>query len=305
VIALARQIGAEVAALAVAPLVMGLCGRTKAFLTGRRGAPVLQPYRDLAKLLRKGAVISRTTTPVFSLGTVAYVVTALGATVLVPFDGRRALVGFTGDVVLFMGLLAAGRYALVLAALDTGSSFEGMGASREVLIGGLVEPGLMVCLMVPMLATGQLSLGGAFGADLAAAWSRDAPALVISGVCLFALLLAEAGRVPVDDPATHLELTMIHEVMVLDHGGPDLGLIQYAGAVRLTTMAVLVLDVLAPHGAMTSPGALLALLAGLTVVAVAVGAVESVMGRLRLTRVPQVLVATAMLATIALILALH
>jgi formate hydrogenlyase subunit 4 len=143
------------------------------------------------------------------------------------------------------------------------------------------------------------------GRDLAGVWTREAPALIMSGVCVFVLLLAECGRVPVDDPATHLELTMIHEVMVLDHGGPDLALIQYAGAVKFTVLATLLLGVVVPRGAMAPGVALAALAGGLILVAGLVGAVESIMGRLRLNRVPQLLIATAMLATVAVILVLH
>jgi len=299
------RIATALLVLALAPLVGGLATRTRSFLTGRRGAPMLQPYADLAKLLRKGAVYSTATTAVFRLGPLGYLVTTLAAALLVPFDARGSLVGFGGDIVLFAGLLAAGRFILVLAALDTGSSFEGMGSSREVTVASFAEPTLFLCLMVPMLATGQLSLGRMFGAELTEAWSRVAPALAMAGVGLFVLLLAEAGRVPIDDPATHLELTMIHEVMVLDHGGPDLGLIQYAGSLKLAMLGTLVVGVFVPRAALSPAGSMLLLVAGLAAVAVAVGTVESVMARLRLSRVPQLLVATAALAAVALILVLR
>jgi formate hydrogenlyase subunit 4 len=299
------RLGATLLALGLAPAVLGLATRIRSFLTGRRGTPVLQGYADLAKLARKGAVFSAVATPAFQWSAVVYLVTTLGAAALVPFDGRGAVTGFPGDLLLFAGLLAAGRYALVSAAMDTGSSFEGMGASRDVTLASLVEVALFLCLMVPMLASGQLALGGMLGRDLAGVWTREAPALIMSGVCVFVLLLAECGRVPVDDPATHLELTMIHEVMVLDHGGPDLALIQYAGAVKFTVLATLLLGVVVPRGAMAPGVALAALAGGLILVAGLVGAVESIMGRLRLNRVPQLLIATAMLATVAVILVLH
>lgn len=302
---LVLRIGETLLALGAAPAVLGLATRTRALLTGRRGTPVLQGYADLAKLMRKGAVFSSAATPAFQLGALIYLVTTLLAAGLVPFGGHGAVTGFPGDLLLFAGLLAAGRYALVVAALDTGSSFEGMGASRDVMLASLVEPALFLCLMVPMLASGQLSLAGMLGSDLARVWTREAPALVMAGLCLLVLLIAESGRVPVDDPATHLELTMIHEVMVLDHGGIDLGLIQYAGAVKFTMVATLLLGVVVPRGAMAPLAALAAGAAGLVLVAFAVGVVESVTGRLRLNRVPQLLVTTAMLATVAVILVLH
>jgi formate hydrogenlyase subunit 4 len=299
------RLGETLLVLGAAPAVLGLASRTRALLTGRRGTPVLQGYADLAKLMRKGAVFSEATTPAFQLSALIYVVTTLVAAALVPFDGHGALMGFEGDLLLFAGLLSAGRYALVVAAMDTGSSFEGMGASRHVMLASLIEPALFLCLMVPMRASGQLSLEGMLGSELARVWTNEAPALVMSGVCLFVLLIAEAGRVPVDDTATHLELTMIHEVMVLDHGGVDLGLIQYASAAKFTMVATLLLGVMVPRGAMAAGAALAAGAGGLALVAVAVGVVEAVTGRLRLNRVPQLLVATAMLATVAVILVLH
>jgi formate hydrogenlyase subunit 4 len=199
-------------------------------------------------------------------------------------------------------LLALGRFVLVLAAMDTGSSFEGMGASREVAVASLVEPGLFLCFAALAVATGSFSLTGMLGEPLARVWVNAAPALVLVGASLFVLTLAENGRVPVDDPATHLELTMIHEVMVLDHGGPDLALVLYAGSVKLALFGAMLVAVLVPRAGLPPAGSVLVLAVGLGVVAVAVGVVESVMARLRLTRVPQFLVAAAALATFALML---
>jgi len=286
----------------VAPAMQGIAGKTKSLLTGRRGPPVLQPYADLRKLLRKRAVYSRTTTWVFRAGPVVMLVTLVVAALLVPLDGRAAPVRFSGDLVAFAGLLALGRFALVLAGLDTGSSFEGLGASREVTIATFAEPTLFLCFIALVLATGDLSLSGMLGTPLAAAWPRAGASLSLVGISLFVLLLAENSRVPVDDPATHLELTMIHVVMVLDHGGPDLALILYGGALKLALFGVLVVSVFVPRAGFAGPAALALLFAGLGVVAVGVGVVESVMARLRLARVPQLLVGAAALALFATIL---
>jgi formate hydrogenlyase subunit 4 len=290
--------------LALAPLLPGLAVRTKSLIAGRRGPPVLQLYADLAKLLRKGAVYSFTTGPVFHLAPALFAGTTLAAATLLPLDGRAAPLAFAGDVVAFGGLLALGRFVLVLAALDTGSSFEGMGASREVAFASLVEPGLFLCFAALAVATGSFSLTGMLGEPLARVWMSAAPALVLVGGSLFVLTLAENGRVPVDDPATHLELTMIHEVMVLDHSGPDLALILYAGSVKLALFGALLLAVLMPRAGLPPAGSALVLVVGLGLVAVAVGVVESAMARLRLTRVPQFLVAAAALSTFALVLLL-
>ncbi|MBX6363508.1 MAG: NADH-quinone oxidoreductase subunit H [Gemmatimonadetes bacterium] len=298
-------LAALAAVLLTAPLLPGIVVRTKSFLTGRRGAPVLQLYYDLWKLFRKGTVYSTTTTWVFRAAPVVVLATLLTAALFLPLDGRAAPVHFAGDLLAFAGLLALGRFALVLGGLDTGSSFEGMGASREVTFASFAEPALFLCFIALVLATGDLSLSDMLGAPLAAVWPRAAAALTLVGASLFVLLLAENSRVPVDDPATHLELTMIHEVIVLDHGGPDLALIQLGGALKLAIFGALVVGVLVPRAGLGVAAAIAALLVGLGVVAVLVGVVESVMARLRLTRVPQLLVGAAALALFAVILLLR
>ncbi len=291
--------------LVLAPLLSGVAVKTKSLLSGRRGPPVGQLYRDLAKLARKGAVYSTTTTWVFRAGPVVSVASLIAAAALVPLDGRAALVHFAGDLVAFAGLLALGRFAMVLAGLDTGSSFEGMGASREVTFASFAEPALFLCFVTLVLATGGLSLTEMFGPSLAAAWPRSAAPLVLVALALFVLLLAENSRVPVDDPATHLELTMIHEVIVLDHSGPDLALVLFGSALKLALFAALVAGVAVPRAARPFPAALALLAVALLAVAVAVGVVESVMARLRLTRVPQLIVGAGALALFGIILLLR
>ena len=290
--------------LLLAPLLPGVATRTRAFLTGRRGAPVLQLYFDLAKLWRKGTVYSTSTTWIFRLAPVVVTVTAILAACLLPLDGRQSLVSFSGDLIAFASLLALGRFCLVLAGLDTGSSFEGMGASREVTFASFAEPALFLCLVALVRATGSLSLAGMLGEPLAAAWPAAAPSLLMVGASLFAVLLAENSRVPVDDPATHLELTMIHEVIVLDHSGPDLALILYGSALKLALFGALLVGVLLPRANLPAAASLAVLAGGLFAVAVLVGVVESVMARLRLDRVPQFLVAASALAFLAVVLLL-
>ncbi|MGE5144906.1 MAG: respiratory chain complex I subunit 1 family protein [Acidobacteriota bacterium] len=300
----ASSIAGVVVLLGLAPALPGVAAKTKAVLTGRRGAPLLQLYWDLFRLLRKGAVYSTTTTWIFRLAPAAGLVTPLLALALLPLDGRRALYGFTGDFVGFAALLALGRFTLVLAALDTGSSFEGMGASRDAGFASLVEPALFISFVVLALATGQLSLEGMLGGAQALSWGPAAPALAMAAVSLFFVLLTEASRLPVDDPATHLELTMIHEVTVLDYSGPDLALLLYGAALRMTLFAALPVGVLVSRARLPGPAVLGALVAGLLAVAVAVGVVESSMARLRLSRVPQFLVAASVLASLGAILQL-
>jgi formate hydrogenlyase subunit 4 len=232
-------------------------------------------------------------------------VSIVAAGIILPVDGREALAHFPGDLIAFAGLLALGRFALVLASLDTGSSFEGMGASREVFIASFAEPVLFLCLVALVLATGELSLSAMLSAPLSAAWGSAAAPLALVGISMFVLLLAENARVPVDDPATHLELTMIHEVMALDHGGPDLALIHASSALKLGLFAALVVGIVVPRAGMGLAASGITLLAGVALVAVAVGVVESVMARLRLARVPQLLVGAGALALFAIILLLR
>ena len=298
--------GSAIASLALvaamAPLLPALAARTVAYLTGRRGAPLLQPYRDLGKLLRKGAAYSDTTTWVFRLAPSGVLAALLVAACLLPLDGRAGLAGFAGDMVVFAGLMAFARLLLVLAGLDTGSSFEGMGASRELGFSSFTEPALFLCLAALALATGERSLGGMWGAALGPGWARAPASLAMVSVSLFIVLLAEASRGPVDDPATHLELTMIHEVTILDHSGPDLGLLLYASALKFALFGALVAGVLLPRAAWPAPWAVAVLVPALAAVAILVGAIESVMARLRLAQVPQLLAGAAALATLGVIL---
>lgn len=291
--------------MVLAPAVPGIANRTKSALTGRRGAPVLQLYADLAKLWRKGVVYSETTTMIFRLAPVILVAATILAGSLLPLDGHASLLAFPGDLVAFAGLFGLGRFVLVLAAMDTGSSFEGMGASREVTFASFAEPALFLCFTVLVVATGQAQLGDMLGGGLSVAWPSAGPSLVLAATSLFIVTLAETCRSPVDDPLTHLELTMIHEVMVLDSSGPDLALILYGGALKLALFGSMVVAILAPRAQLRAPLASAVLVFGLVLFAVAVGVVESVMARLRMNRVPQLLVAASALAAFALILLLH
>ena len=291
------------ALLALPPLLLGIVNRTKAVFAGRVGPPLVQPYLDLAKLLRKGAVYSRTTTWVFRAGPVIGLAAVAAAGLLLAMGGAPAALSFGGDFVLFAYLLGLARFFTALAALDTGSPFEGMGAAREVTFASLAEPALFLCLLVLARATGTISLSGMLGPALPAAWGSAGPALLLAAIALFVIALAENARIPVDDPNTHLELTMIHEVMVLDHGGPDLAFILYGASLKLFLFgAILSRLVFRGGGALAAEGLFFL---GVLVFAVGVGVVESVMARLRMVRVPQLLVGASVLAVFALVLLLR
>jgi formate hydrogenlyase subunit 4 len=291
--------------LVVPPLLLGIVSRTKSLFAGRVGPPLLQPYFDLAKLLRKGAVYSRTTGWVFRAGPVVGLAAILAAGLLLPLGAPAATLAFAGDFALLAYLLGLARFATILAALDTGSSFEGMGAAREATFSALAEPALFLGLLSLVRSTGGLDLTHLLGDGLALAWKTDGPALILVAAAFFAVALAENARIPVDDPATHLELTMIHEVMVLDHSGPDLALIQYGAALKLWLFGALVVNLVLGAGFADPAVGFAAFLAGQAAFAVAIGLVESTMARLRLVRVPQLLIGASAFSAFALVLLLR
>jgi len=288
--------------LAFAPLLPGVINKTKALVAGRRGPPAFQVYYDLAKLLGKGFVASRTTTWVFLAGPVLSVVAPLFAVFLLPLAGRPAWLSFEGDMILFVGVFALARFFVATAAMDTGSPFEGMGAAREVTFSALAEPALLFGMLALTRLSGSLSLSGMLDIRAASAWQKASASVVLILASWFIVLLAENARVPFDDPNTHLELTMIHEAMVLDHAGPAFGFILYGAALKLTVFAALLVTLVIP----LRPGGgvldLALFVGGLAGVGVVVGLVEWSMARLRLVRVPQLLVTATLLAGFAVVL---
>jgi formate hydrogenlyase subunit 4 len=292
-----------VLALVFAPLLRGVINRTKAFFGGRRGQPLLQTYYDVAKLLRKGAVYSRTTSWVFRAGPVVGLAAVLGALAIVPLGGAPAALSFRGDLVLLVYWLGLMRFFTVLAALDTGSAFEGMGASREVQFSALAEPALLLGLAALVKTTGELSLTGVYATLSPATLWAAGPGMFLVAAALGVVYLAENARIPIDDPNTHLELTMIHEVMVLDHSGPDFALITYAASLKLWVLGALVVGVALPVRTGYVAADLGIALAGMAGLAIVTGVIESTMARLRLLRVPHLLAGAIVLAALALVLA--
>lgn len=288
--------------LVLAPLLLGVINRTKAVFGGRQGPPLLQPYFNLWKLLRKGAVYSSTTTWVFRAGPIAGLAAAVAALALMPFGGVPALLNFPGDMVLFAYLLGAARFCTMAAALDTGSSFEGMGASREAWFATLAEPALLLGLAALTRQTGELSLSTVLPLVDLALWAKAGLVLTLASATLLVVLLAENSRIPVDDPNTHLELTMIHEVMVLDHCGPDLAFIEYGAALKMWLLGSLFVGLAVPVRTADPWIDVPAALAGMLGLAVLIGVIESTMARLRLPMVPQLLVGAGAFSALALML---
>ncbi|RJP73091.1 MAG: hydrogenase [Ignavibacteriales bacterium] len=277
-----------IALLIVSPLFfIGLINKVKAIWAGRKGASLLQPYYDFGKLLKKGEVISKTTSFAFRLSPSINVAAVLFVLLMIPIPGLGSVLHFEGDFILFAYSLALSKFFTVIAALDTGSAFEGMGASREVTFTTIVETAFFVVLGSLALLTNQFSFESIFAAiNLSLVYTPLIKILLV--VSLFIMLLAEGSRVPVDDPNTHLELTMIHEVMILDNSGPDLAFIQYAAALKMTIISVLIANLLLPPE-LILPAALSLFVVILLVVFIAVGLVESLIARSRISHVPQFL----------------
>ncbi len=291
--------------LAAAPLLKTLIKMMKARLQNRQGPPLLQGYRDLAKLLRKEAVRSETASWVFVAGPRVYFAAVLAATSLVPVLMSRAPLEIAGGILLLVGTLALGRFALATAALDTGSAFGGMGSSRDMTIAALAEPALMLGLFTSALAAGTMNLGALARNSLLHGVSFH-PSDVLAFAGLFIIVIAETGRVPVDNPATHLELTMIHEAMLLEYSGPDLALVEWASAVKELLYLTLLVDLFMPWG-MASYAAPMSILIALVawafkvfVLAIAVTITETMNAKLRLFRVPELVSISLGLAFLAL-----
>lgn len=287
------------AGLILAPFLLGVINRTKAVFAGRHGAPLLQAYYDLGKLLGKGAVYSRATTWVFRAAPAIGLASVVAALMLVPVSGVSAPLSFDGDLILFAYCLGLMRFFTVAAALDTGSAFEGMGASREAQFSALAEPALIMGLAALSRATGFMSLTGIFSGMAGSTWRAAGPALVLVSVALLIVFLAENARIPVDDPNTHLELTMIHEVMVLDYSGPDLAMILYGAALKLWAMGALIVNVFLSFLELSGAAALAGFALAMILLAVVVGVVESVMARLSLLKTPLLLLGAGALSVLA------
>ena len=291
--------------LAMAPLLKAVIKKMKARLQNRQGPPLLQTYYDLQKLFTKEVVRSETSTWIYVAGPRVYFAAAVAATSLVPVLYAAAPLESAGGILLLVGALALGRFALATAALDTGSPFGGMGSSRDMTIAALAEPALMLGLFASALAAGSMNLG-VLVRTLVQQGVGLHPSDILAFAGLFIIVIAETGRIPVDNPATHLELTMIHEAMVLEYSGPDLALVEWASAVKELLYLTLLVDLFIPIGIATvaAPGpialAALAWVGKVFVLAVAVTLVESTNAKLRLFRVPELVSISLGLAFLAL-----
>ena len=262
----------------------GFIIRTKSILSGRKGPGIFQPMRDIIRLWRKGSVYSTTTSFVFQIAPSVYFASVVMAVLMIPHGANPGFISFDGDFIMFAYILALGKFLMIISALDTGSSFEGMGASREALFSMLVEPAFFILLGSFALFTGQTSFQGIFstlhyGSQIS---------YLLGGLASFVLVLIamiENSRMPLDDPKTHLELTMVHEVMILDNSGFDLGTILYTTNLKFSMygaiisnffIGVLPYEISIPMFLIIQIG-----------FAIAVGIIESFMARFRMGHNPQ------------------
>jgi len=293
-------------AILLAPLYSALILKVKAFFGGKKGPPLLINYFTLIKLFKKGSVYSTSTTYIFKLGPMVSLTAAVTTLMFLPIAGQSPLFSFNGDIILLLYLFGLGRFFTIAAAMDTASPFEGMGAAREAYFPIICEATLFMILILFTILTGQLSLAAYFakGQSLML-WQTAGSPLLFVVIAFFIILLTENSRVPVDDPATHLELTMIHEVMVLDHSGPDFALIELGSFLKLFFYATLVGLLIYPFSLgnpVVDTGLFFCIL---ILVYAAVGVTESVMARYRMDKVPQFVLTSFALAFFATVITLE
>ena len=289
-----------------APLVVGAMRQVRARWEGRAGGGLLQPWRDLVKQLGKQQITPRGTTIVFTAAPAVLAGTTLLIAAIAPLVATGSPLDSSADLFAIVGLLFLGTVALTLAGIDTGTSFGGMGASREITIAALVEPTILLAVFALSIPAGSANLGALVANTIDHPGQVTSLAGVLAFVALVIVIIAETGRLPVDNPATHLELTMVHEAMVLEYAGPRLALVEWASAMRLTVLLGLLSNLFLPWGiADSEPTALsvavgvVAVAAKVAVLAVLLASAEVFIAKLRLFRVPELLAGSFLLALLA------
>ena len=278
-------------------LVLGVIKKTKAFWAGRKGVSLFQPWWDFVKLMKKDAVVSNTTTWIFKFTPILIFATTLFAGLFVPMLGGSSVINMQGGFILFAYLLGLGKFFALLSAMDTGSSFEGMGASREACFTTIVEPAFFIIMASLIALSGNYTFESLF-LILESAGGLGILIMILAVLALVVMLLTECCRVPVDDPTTHLELTMIHEVMILDNSGQDLGLITWAAGIKMVILESLIAALLIPTHLLGFGYSALAYVVALFVIAVFVGTLESAIARLRMSHVFEFIFAMSSFALI-------
>ena len=299
------EIGQSLLALLLAPGLVGFIRTVKARLQGRRGAPPWQPYYDLRKLFGKEAIVSRNASWIFRFAPYLIFATTVAVTMLVPLIAAPLPFDAVGDLLTVVYLLLLGTFFLALTGLDPGTAFGGMGASREMTVAAIAEPTIAVAIFGLAVGAGSTNLGQIVAQTLSHPGAVINPGHLLGFAALFIVTLAETGRLPVDNPATHLELTMIHEAMALEYSGRYLALIEWAAGLKLLVFFSLLSNLFLPWGVATTltPGALtiavVALIAKLAMLGLAVALIETRIAKLRLFRVPELLGVSFVLALLS------
>ena len=293
-------------ALVLSPGLTGLIRWLKARMQNRRGAPVWQPYLELRKLFAKEVVMSTNASWLFRLAPYMVFASTLGVIALLPILAVPLPLDAVGDLLVVVYLLLLGTVFLALAGLDTGSPFGGMGSSREMTVASLAEPSIAVAMFALALGAGSTNLGQIVARAMARPGEAMSPGYLLAFTALFIVTLAETGRLPVDNPATHLELTMIHEAMVLEYSGRYLALIEWAASLKLLVFFSLLANLFVPWGVAVRPTpdalvlAIASYVAKLAILATAVAIFETRVAKLRLFRVPELLSVSFVLALLAI-----
>lgn len=264
-------------------LMAGVIKKTKTFWAGKKGPSVLQPFYDFVRLLKKDFVISDTTSKVFRIAPVVGIITVLFAAMFVPLADGKTLVNIPAGLIVFAYTLALGKFLSLISAMDTGSSFEGMGASREACFTTIVEPAFFVTIASIMALSGNYTFD-AISNIIANAGNYGVLITIFAILALFIMILVEGSRVPVDDPATHLELTMIHEVMILDNSGSDLAMFSWANSIKMLLFSSLIANMIIPTGLLTLVNIALYILI-MFIISIIIGTIESGMARFRMSHV--------------------
>lgn len=262
---------------------IGIIKKTKAFFAGRKGVSIFQPLWDFLRLFKKGQVISNTTSQVFKIAPVVVFVTTLFAGLFAPMIGCYSIIEIEGAFVIFSYILGLGKFFSLIAAMDTGSSFEGMGASREACFTTIIEPAFFIILASFIALNGNLTFKSLTGL-LNASGGFGVLIIALSVVSLFIMLIVECARVPFDDPTTHLELTMVHEVMILDNSGIDLGILTWSAGMKMIILASLITNLIIPSS-LSFGLSILAYILSIVFIALIIGVIESAIARFRMSHV--------------------
>ena len=294
--------------IVLAPLLTGIIKKTKAFFQTRKGPSIFQPYFDLYKYMQKESVVSEHTSWIFRVTPLIYLSSMLVVAAIVPVVATQSFLGFTGDLILIVYLFALARFFLALAGLDAGSAFGGMGSSREMAVAAIAEPAFMLPLFTMAIAAGTTNLAGIVQSVLNGGAGILTLAHLMSFVALFVVAVAETGRIPVDNPDTHLELTMIHEGMMLEYSGKHLALLSVAVSIKQLLIFTLLINLFFPWGIVLVSGGIGALLIGtlvfilkIVVIGIIMAVVETSFAKTRLFKVPDLLLGSFLIGLIGLI----